>query len=179
MISGKQPKVGLSSVSCIATLKVVKLGAVCKGIVAVLLRKSEDVDIIRSAGSCSGVRKEELGTTSKEDVNDWPEWSFADKLFRDDRLVIAVVHVGGESCRRCMLAKVLTDTNMLKIQTDGDSGCDDKAGMISCSFCGFKDSPARISVLVNTNGTVVSLGGQSERQARLESTELGTFIAQE
>ena len=68
---------------------------------------------------------------------------------------------------------------MLKTQADRDSGCDNKAGMISCGFRGLEDSPARISVLIDTNCTIVSLGTQSEKQIRLESAELGTLIAQE
>lgn len=179
VIGSKQPEVGFSSMFCIATTKVVKLGTVCKGIIAVLLCKSEDIDIIGPAGSFSGVRKEELGATSKEDINNWSERSFADKVFCNDRLVVAVVYVGGKGCRCCMLAKVLTDTNMLITQTDRNSGCDNKAGMVSCGFCGLEDSPARISVLVDTNCTIVSLGTQSEKQIRLESAELGTLIAQE
>ena len=110
VIGSKQPEVGFSSVFCIATLKVVKLGTVCKGIIAVLVCKSEDVDVIRPAGSFSGVWKEELGATSKEDVNNWSEWSFPDKVLCNDRLVVTVVYVGGKSCRCCVLAKFLIDS---------------------------------------------------------------------
>ena len=37
--------------------------------------------------------------------------------------------------------------------------------MISCGFRGFENSAARVSVLVNTNGTVVSLGARSKKQS--------------
>lgn len=75
--------------------------------------------------------------------------------------------------------QTLADTNVLKTQTDSDPRCDDKAGMISYGFCGFEDSSARIPVLVNTNGAIVSLGTRSEKNIRLESAELSTLIAQE
>jgi hypothetical protein len=90
----------------VTTLKVVKLGAVCEGIVAILSRKSEDVNVVRSAGTFRGVREEEPCATAKENVDNWPEWSSTNKMLCDNCLVIAVIHMGGERCRGCMLAKV-------------------------------------------------------------------------
>jgi hypothetical protein len=93
MISGKQSKVGLGSMLRITTLKVVELGTVCEGIVAVLRGKSKYVDVIRSTGTFRSVRKEESCTTPKEDINNWPEWGTADKVFCDDPLIVTVIHV--------------------------------------------------------------------------------------
>ena len=93
VISGKQPKVGLNSMFCIATLKVVEFSTVCEGIVAVLHSKSKYVDVIRSAGTCCSIWEEESCTTTKEDINSWPEWCSTDKMFCDDRLIITVIHV--------------------------------------------------------------------------------------
>jgi len=136
VIGSKQTEVGLGSVVRITTLKVVELGAVGEGIVSVLSRKSEDVGVIRSAGTCSSVREEEPRTASKEDINDWPEWSFTDKVFGDDRLIITIIHVGCEGCRGCMLAKVSIDEIERFTKTNRDPRCDNKTSVVSCGFCG-------------------------------------------
>ena len=73
MISGKQSEIGLSSMPRITTLKVVELGTVCESIVAVLLRKSKYIYVIRSAGTFRGVGKEKFCTASEENINNWSE----------------------------------------------------------------------------------------------------------
>jgi len=106
VIGGKHSKVGFGSVVCITTSKVVKLGAVCEDMVAVLFRKGKYIGVVGSAGTLRSVRKEESGATSEEDINNWPERSFANKVLCDGGLIITVIHVGGERCRSCMLAKI-------------------------------------------------------------------------
>lgn len=93
VIGSEQTEVGLGSMFRVTTLKFVELSTVREGIVAILGRKSKDIDIIRSTGTLCGVWNKEPRTTPKEDVNDWAEWSSADKMFGDDCLVIAIIHV--------------------------------------------------------------------------------------
>jgi len=71
VISGKKTKIGFGGMFRITTLKVVKLGMVCEGIVAVLSRESKYIGVIRSAGTLRGVWEEESCTTSKENINNW------------------------------------------------------------------------------------------------------------
>ena len=106
VVGSEQTEVWFGSMFRVTILKVVKLGAVCECIVAVLSRKSEDVNVVRSAGTFRGVREKEPCATAKEDVDNRPEWSSTNKVFCDNCLVIAVIHMGGERCRGCMLAKV-------------------------------------------------------------------------
>jgi len=84
VISCEKTEVRLSSTFRITTLKLVKLGTVCEGIVAVLSRKCKDVNVIGSAGAFRSVRKKESRTTPKEDVNDRAKWGSANKMFGDD-----------------------------------------------------------------------------------------------
>ena len=55
----------------IPTLKIVELGTISESVVAILSRKSKDIDVVRSAGTFRGVWNEELGTTSEENINSW------------------------------------------------------------------------------------------------------------
>lgn len=64
-------------------------------------------------------------------------------------------------------------------KTDRDPRRDDQTGVIACGFCGFENGTARISVLIGTNGTIISLGAGSEKATGLEYTGLGTLMAQE
>jgi hypothetical protein len=84
VIGSEQTEVGLGSMFRVTALKVVELGTICEGIVAILSRKSKDVGVVRPAGTFGGVREEESHTTSKEDISNWPEWSSADEVFCDD-----------------------------------------------------------------------------------------------
>lgn len=179
VIGSEKTEIRFGSMFRITALEVVELGTVCEGIVAVFSRKCKDVDIIGSAGTFRSVWKKESCTAPKEDVNNRAEWSSTDKVFGDDYLIVAIIHVGGKRCRSCVLGKGSIDVNILDTKTDRDPGCDDKTGVISCGFCGFEDGSTRISILINTNGTIVSLGTRSEKQARLESVGFGTLIAQE
>ena len=180
VIGGEKTKVWIGSMFRVTTLKLVKLGTVCEGIVAVLSRKSEDVGIVGSAGTFRGVRKKESRPTPKEDVDDRAEWSSSNEMFGDDRLIVTIVHVGGERCRSCVLDEGSIDVCECFIhKTNRDPGCDDKTGMVSYGFCGFKDGTARIPVFIDTNGTIVCLGALSEKLTRFESVGLGTLMAQE
>ena len=49
VIGSEQTEIRLSSMFCVTALKLVKLGTVCEGIVAVLSRESKDVGVIGSA----------------------------------------------------------------------------------------------------------------------------------
>ena len=179
MICSKQTNVGPGSAFCIPTSKVVELGTICKGIVAVLNRKSKDVGVVRSAGTFRGVWEEEPRTAPKKDVNNWTKWCSTHEMFRDDCLIVTIIYMGGKRCRSCVLNKGSTDMNISDAKTNRDPGCNDKASVISCGFCGFENGTARVSVLVNTNGTVISLVTRNERLMRPEPTELSTLIAQE
>lgn len=109
----EQTEVRLGSMFRVTTLKLVKLGTVCEGIVTILSRKSKDVGVVGSAGTFRGVRKKESRTTPKENVNDWAEWSSANEMFGDDRLIVTIEHVGSECCRSCVLDEGSTDVNIL------------------------------------------------------------------
>jgi len=97
----------------ITTLKLVKLGTVREGIVAVLSRKSKDVGVIGSARTFRAVRKKESCTTPKKDVNDRAEWSATNNMFGDNRLIVTIEHVGGKCCRSCVLDEGSIDVNVL------------------------------------------------------------------
>ena len=131
MISSEQAEVGFGSMLCVATLKLVELGTVCEGIVAVLSCESKYVSVVGSAGTCCGVRDKESRATPKENINNRAEWSSADKMFGDDCLIVTVRHVGGEGCRSRVLDEGSIDAKILNTKTDRDPGGDNKARVIS------------------------------------------------